>query len=60
MSINRHWSAQWLGGIKDGKGAISTDSDAMKAYPYGFASRFAAQHAGFRSQDRSRACQRYR
>lgn len=33
-------SAVWSGGIKDGKGAISTQSGAMKEYPYGFASRF--------------------
>jgi lipoyl-dependent peroxiredoxin len=33
-------SAVWEGGIKDGKGAISTQSGALKAYPYGFASRF--------------------
>ncbi|KAF0220171.1 MAG: OsmC subfamily [Geobacteraceae bacterium] len=58
MKINRHGSAVWQGGIKDGKGAISTESGALKAYPYGFASRFeslpgtnpeellAAAHAG--------------
>jgi osmotically inducible protein OsmC len=58
MKINRRGSAQWSGGIKDGKGAISTESGALKAYPYGFASRFeglpgtnpeeliAAAHAG--------------
>jgi osmotically inducible protein OsmC len=40
MKINRHGSAVWRGGIKDGKGAISTESGALKAYPYGFASRF--------------------
>ena len=33
-------SAVWQGGIKDGKGAISTKSGALKDYPYGFASRF--------------------
>src|ERR1700733_11386306 len=33
-------SAAWSGGIKDGKGAISTKSGALNAYPYGFASRF--------------------
>jgi osmotically inducible protein OsmC len=33
-------SAQWQGGIKDGRGAISTRSGALSAYPYGFASRF--------------------
>ena len=33
-------SAKWQGGIKDGKGAISTKSGALSDYPYGFASRF--------------------
>jgi lipoyl-dependent peroxiredoxin len=33
-------SAKWQGGIKDGKGAISTKSGALKDYPYGFGSRF--------------------
>ena len=58
MKINRHGSAVWQGGLKDGKGAISTESGALKGYPYGFASRFegvpgtnpeeliAAAHAG--------------
>ena len=35
-----HGSALWQGGIKDGKGAISTKSGALNEYPYGFASRF--------------------
>ena len=35
-----HGSAKWQGGIKDGKGAISTNSGALSDYPYGFASRF--------------------
>ena len=33
-------TAQWRGGLKDGKGAISTKSGALADYPYGFASRF--------------------
>lgn len=33
-------SAKWQGGIKDGKGSISTKSGALADYPYGFASRF--------------------
>ncbi len=33
-------SAQWSGGIKDGRGSISTKSGALADYPYGFASRF--------------------
>jgi lipoyl-dependent peroxiredoxin len=36
-------SAVWSGGIKDGRGSISTHSGAMKDYPYGFASRFEGQ-----------------
>ncbi|KPF95203.1 peroxiredoxin [Rhodopseudomonas sp. AAP120] len=36
-------SAKWQGGIKDGKGAISTKSGALSDYPYGFASRFEGQ-----------------
>ena len=32
--------AEWQGGIKDGKGALSTKSGALDKYPYGFASRF--------------------
>src|SRR6201999_2150090 len=33
-------TAVWHGGLKDGKGAISTKSGALNAYPYGFGSRF--------------------
>ena len=33
-------TAKWQGGLKDGKGAISTMSGALSEYPYGFASRF--------------------
>ena len=40
MKLKRRGSARWSGGIKDGKGAISTESGALKEYPYGFASRF--------------------
>ncbi|GGF35160.1 osmotically inducible protein OsmC [Aliidongia dinghuensis] len=58
MKIDRKGSAVWQGGLKDGKGAITTESGALEAYPYGFASRFegvkgtnpeeliAAAHAG--------------
>ena len=58
MKINRNGSAVWRGGLKDGIGSISTESGALKAYPYGFATRFegkpgtnpeellAAAHAG--------------
>lgn len=43
MKIKRRGSAAWQGGIKDGKGTISTESGALNAYPYGFASRFEGQ-----------------
>ena len=38
--MQTYGSAAWQGGIKDGKGAISTKSGALKDYPYGFCSRF--------------------
>ena len=38
--MKTYGSAAWKGGIKDGKGAISTQSGALKEYPYGFSSRF--------------------
>ena len=43
MKIKRRGSAMWQGGLKDGKGAISTESGALNAYPYGFAARFEGQ-----------------
>jgi osmotically inducible protein OsmC len=38
--MSTYGSAKWQGGIKDGKGAISTKSGALSDYPYGFTSRF--------------------
>jgi osmotically inducible protein OsmC len=43
MKIKRKGSAAWQGGLKDGKGTISTESGALKAHPYGFATRFEGQ-----------------
>src|ERR1700744_578146 len=43
MKIKRRGSAAWQGGLKDGKGTISTESGALNAYPYGFSSRFEGQ-----------------
>ena len=40
MKIQRTASATWKGGIEDGRGTISTESGALKAHPYGFASCF--------------------
>jgi len=33
-------SAVWQGGLKDGKGTLSTKSGVLKETPYGFGSRF--------------------
>lgn len=38
--MNRHATAIWSGGLKDGKGEVSTQSGAIDAAPYSFASRF--------------------
>jgi osmotically inducible protein OsmC len=36
-------SAVWQGGLKDGKGQVSTESGALKSNPYGFNTRFEGQ-----------------
>ena len=43
MTIKKRASAPWQGGIKDGKGRISTESGALKDQPYGFNTRFEDQ-----------------
>jgi len=43
MKIKRVGSAAWTGGLKDGRGTISTESGALNDYPYGFAARFEGQ-----------------
>ena len=40
MAITKSGSAHWQGGIKDGKGSISTQSGALSMTPYGFNQRF--------------------
>lgn len=56
--MKRTASATWTGKLKDGKGALSTDSGVLSNTPYGFSTRFedepgtnpeeliAAAHAG--------------
>ncbi|HEY3698530.1 MAG TPA: OsmC family protein [Spongiibacteraceae bacterium] len=56
--MKRKASAEWQGGLKDGKGTISTDSGVLKNTQYSFSTRFengvgtnpeeliAAAHAG--------------
>jgi len=58
MALKRKASAQWNGGLKDGKGTISTDSGVLRETQYSFSTRFeegagtnpeeliAAAHAG--------------
>jgi osmotically inducible protein OsmC len=58
MKIQRKASAEWHGGLKDGKGALTSGSGVLKATPYSFGTRFesgngtnpeeliAAAHAG--------------
>jgi osmotically inducible protein OsmC len=58
MKIKRNASAQWNGGLKDGKGTISTPSGVLSNTQYSFSTRFedgigtnpeeliAAAHAG--------------
>lgn len=43
MTIKKRASAHWQGGIKDGKGSISTQSGALEDNPYGFNTRFEDQ-----------------
>jgi len=38
--ITRTGSAKWEGGLKEGKGQVSTKSGALSAQPYGFNTRF--------------------
>jgi osmotically inducible protein OsmC len=38
--MKRSASAVWRGGLKDGKGSVSTDSGALSSVPYNFRMRF--------------------
>ena len=38
--MKRRGSAVWSGGLKDGKGTVSTDSGALSGTPYNFGKRF--------------------
>lgn len=40
MAIEKSGSAQWQGGLKDGKGTVSTETGVLNAQPYGFNTRF--------------------
>ena len=40
MAIEKRGSAHWSGGLRDGRGTVSTESGALKEHPYGFKTRF--------------------
>ena len=44
--INKTASVHWEGGGKKGQGRISTDTEALRSYPYGFGSRFEDDRKG--------------
>lgn len=41
--VTKTGSAKWQGGLKDGKGEVSTESGALSSQPYGFNTRFEGQ-----------------
>jgi osmotically inducible protein OsmC len=41
--MKRTGSAVWRGGLKDGKGTVSTDSGVLSGTPYNFGMRFESQ-----------------
>ncbi|MDN7354183.1 OsmC family protein [Acetobacter senegalensis] len=40
MAIKKFGTAHWEGSIKEGKGTVSTESQALNQQPYGFNTRF--------------------
>ena len=44
--IEKTASVKWVGRGKQGQGQISTETNALKAYPYGFGSRFEDDRKG--------------
>lgn len=43
MGMRRSGHAVWRGGLKDGKGIVSTDSGVLKDTPYDFRKRFESE-----------------
>ena len=41
--MKRKASAEWKGGLKDGKGTVSSDSGVLSSSPYSFTTRFEDQ-----------------
>jgi osmotically inducible protein OsmC len=40
VGVKRSASAVWKGGLKDGKGTVSTESGVLSSVPYNFSKRF--------------------
>lgn len=40
MTIKQKGFAVWQGGLKEGRGTLTTESGALDEYPYGFSTRF--------------------
>ena len=38
--MKRFGSTTWSGGLREGKGSVSTESSALETYPYTFFSRY--------------------
>src|SRR5262245_30659568 len=43
MGVKRSGSAVWSGGLKDGKGTVSSESGVLSAVPYNFSKRFESE-----------------
>ena len=41
--MKRSASAEWMGGLEDGKGLITTESGVLAESPYGFKTRFGSE-----------------
>jgi osmotically inducible protein OsmC len=41
--MKRQGQAEWMGGLKDGKGSVSTESGVLDHTPYSFHTRFAEE-----------------
>lgn len=46
MAAEKHASVHWEGAGKTGQGKVSTETGALKDYPYGFSSRFGDDRTG--------------
>lgn len=50
--MKRFGSATWNGGLREGKGAVSSESRALENYPYSFFTRY-GEKPGTNPEERS-------